>query len=303
MVFLTSTPRENRQCFPFDGCDGNVLFICIKIKCKKWLYYSTRVEWNCKKIYYMLAPEDEAQNNFENGLTVLDNYFERHGFQQMAQWEGETIDQSVCRLWQKAVSCEFEKLDEAICDQLIEKCRDPELPRKFLEKAQDGTLSVLQDVARVYESVKFQMQSLETSSKDNQVNAVRPVDPKWRKNKKKKKGKPEKKDSKPGEHQKCYRCNETGHFARNCQALHKTCSKCGFTGHLAVCCKTKNPKHPPSGRPNPNGAYQVEELDQRWLCLNRERWKQIKWHSKSASGRCRVEGCTNRLCSIMQRSG
>jgi len=43
------------------------------------------VEWNCKKIYYMLAPEDEAQNNFENGLTVLDNYFERHGFQQMAQ--------------------------------------------------------------------------------------------------------------------------------------------------------------------------------------------------------------------------
>ena len=96
------------------------------------------------------------------------------------------------------------------------------------------------------------------------MNAVRPVDPKWRKNKKKKKRKPEKKDFKPGEHQKCYRCNETGHFARNCPALNKTCSKCGFTGHLAVCCKTKNPKRPPIGRSNPNGAYQVEEeLDQR----------------------------------------
>ena len=60
------------------------------------------------------------------------------------------------------------------------------------------------------------------------------------------------------------RCNETGHFARNCPALNKTCSNCGFTGHLAVCCKTKNPKRPPSGRPKPNGAYQVEEeLDQR----------------------------------------
>ena len=84
------------------------------------------------------------------------------------------------------------------------------------------------------------------------------------KNKKKKKRKPEKKDFKPGEHPKCYRCNETGHFAHNCPALNKTCSKCGFTGHLAVCCKTKNPKRPPSGRPKPNGAYQVEEeLDQR----------------------------------------
>lgn len=108
-----------------------------------------------QEIYYTLAPEDEAQNNFDNCLTVLDNYFtpkvnvpfERHGFRQMAQLEGETIDQFVCRLRQKAVSCEFDKLDEAIRDQLIEKCRDPELRRKFLEKAQDGTLTVLQDVA------------------------------------------------------------------------------------------------------------------------------------------------------------
>jgi len=88
-----------------------------------------------QEIYYMLAPEDEAQNNFDNCLTVLDNYFtpkvnvpfERHGFRQMAQLEGETIDQFVCHLWQKAVSCKFDKLDEAIQDQLIEKCRDPEL--------------------------------------------------------------------------------------------------------------------------------------------------------------------------------
>ena len=120
----------------------------------------------------------------------------------MAQLQGETIDQFVCRFWQKAVSCEFDKLDEAIRDQLIEKCRDPELQWKLLEKAQDGTLTVLRDVARVHKSVKLQMQSLETSSKDDQVNAVQPVDPKWGKNKKKKKRKPEKKDFKPGEHPK-----------------------------------------------------------------------------------------------------
>ncbi len=80
----------------------------------------------------------------------------------------------------------------------------------------------------------------------------------------KKKRKPDKKDAKPGEHQKSYRCNETGHFVRSCPALKKTSNKCGLTGHLAVCCKTKNPKRHPSGRPNRNGAYQVEEdSDQR----------------------------------------
>ena len=125
-----------------------------------------------QEIFYTLAPEDEAQNNFDNCVAILDNYFtpkvnvpfERHGFRQMAQLQSETIDQFVCRLRQKAVSCEFDKVDEAIRDQLIEKCRDPELRKKFLEKAQDGTLAVLQDVARVHESVILQMQSLEILS-------------------------------------------------------------------------------------------------------------------------------------------
>ena len=195
-----------------------------------------------QEIFYTLAPEDEAQNNLDNCLTVLDNYFtpkvnvpfERHELRQLAQLQGETTDQFVCRLRQKAVSCEFDKVDEAIRDQLIERCRDPELRRKFLEKSQDGTLTVLQDVARVHESVKLQMQSLETSCKDDQVNAMRPVDPKHKKDKKKRKKKTEKKDVKPWEHQKCYRCSETGHFARSCPALNKTCNKCGLTGHLGA---------------------------------------------------------------------
>ena len=88
-----------------------------------------------QEIFYMLAPEDEAQNNFDNCLTILDNYFtpkvnvpfERHEFRQLAQLQDETTDQFVCRLQQKAVSCEFDKVDEAIWDQLIEKFRDPEL--------------------------------------------------------------------------------------------------------------------------------------------------------------------------------
>ena len=78
------------------------------------------------------------------------------------------------------------------------------------------------------------MQSLETSCKDDQVNACNLSTPNTKKNKKRRKKKTEKKEVKPGEHQKCYRCNETGHFARSYPALNKTCSKCGLTGHLAL---------------------------------------------------------------------
>ena len=64
------------------------------------------------------------------------------------------MDQFVCRLRQKAIACEFENADGAIRDQLIERCRDPRLRRKFLEKA-NATLKDLQDLARVQEAVNM----------------------------------------------------------------------------------------------------------------------------------------------------
>ena len=55
------------------------------------------------------------------------------------------------------MSCDFAKVDEAIQDQLIEKCHDARLRRKFLEKAGDAKLKEMQDVARAYEAVEAQM--------------------------------------------------------------------------------------------------------------------------------------------------
>ena len=48
--------------------------------------------------------------------------FERHLFRQLEQEVDETVDQFVCQLRQKSLSCDF--ADEAIRDQLIEKCCD-----------------------------------------------------------------------------------------------------------------------------------------------------------------------------------
>ena len=74
-----------------------------------------------QEVFYTLVPEDQG-TTFNDCLTALDGYFmpkvnvpfERHQFRQMQRLDGETIDQFVCRLHQKAISCEFrgrEKFD------------------------------------------------------------------------------------------------------------------------------------------------------------------------------------------------
>ena len=48
-------------------------------------------------------------------------------------------------------------MDKAISDQIIEKCKDSKLRRKFLEKASDATLTVLQETVQVYKAVNTRM--------------------------------------------------------------------------------------------------------------------------------------------------
>ena len=67
-----------------------------------------------QEIYFTLAGEGEG-TDFEATLKVLDDYFvpkanipfERHLFRQILQENGETVDQFVCRLHQRAATCEF----------------------------------------------------------------------------------------------------------------------------------------------------------------------------------------------------
>ena len=89
----------------------------------------------------------------------------------MEQASGESVDQFVCRLRQKAIFCEFERVDEAIRDQLIEMCRDPKLRRKFPEK-ENATLKDLLDVDRLQEAANIQVNAIDQSSPYGQVNAV-----------------------------------------------------------------------------------------------------------------------------------
>ena len=179
------------------------------------------------------------------------------------------MDQFVCRLRQKAIFCEFENVDEAISDQLIERCRDPRLRCKFLEKT-NATLKDLQDLARVQEAVNMQVKAMNQSS--GQVNAVSGKPHSKGKGKGTAQGR--NRGNKPGKPsggsqetkvRGCFRCNYTDHMTRdpNCPARSKKCNACGEIGHFAVCRKTKERKpliRDDEGRNNTRSrAYQLSE--------------------------------------------
>ena len=100
---------------------------------------------------YQIVPEN-AQLTFDQTVQTLDGYFDpqmnlpfdRHLFRKMEQAQHETVDQFVSRLRQKEILCGFGNVDEAIRDQIIEKCRSMHLRREFLEKSGNILLKDLQ---------------------------------------------------------------------------------------------------------------------------------------------------------------
>ena len=97
---------------------------------------------------------------------MLDNYFvpksniplERHLFRQISQESGDSVDQFVYILCQRAATCEFGvNEDNYIRDQLIDKYYSSHLCRKFLEKGGTVTLDDLLQVAKSQEAVDRQL--------------------------------------------------------------------------------------------------------------------------------------------------
>ena len=196
-------------------------------------------------VFHTLVPDDSVSDvTYDECVRRLNEHlapqlnipFERHVFRQIQQLPNETVDQFVERLRQKAASCGFANV-EAIRDQVIEKGSSNHLRRKFLEKSGNIALNEMQRIARAFEAVDLQMSSMEgdqgRSNHDTEVNAVD--------SKRKWNGKSwgigrghESRAQSNHDFNKCYRCNQTGHFARDlmCPAHDKTCKQWTLCGML-----------------------------------------------------------------------
>ena len=180
-----------------------------------------------QEVYFTLVGEDTIAT-FQDTLKVLDDYFipkanvpfERHLFRQIAQENSETVDQFVCRLRQRSVSCDFgEQEDDYIRDQVIDKCCSSHMRRKFLEKEGTLTLEDLLRIARSQEAVDRQMKVMVSSAGADQVNVVGG-------------------NKRSARSRVCYACGLDGHFSgdKRCPARGQACRRCGGIGHFRVRC-------------------------------------------------------------------
>ena len=192
---------------------------------------------NCEQIlrttiYFTLTGEDGSVV-FADTLKVLDDYFipkanipfERHLFRQIVQDSSETVDQFVCRLRQRALSCDFgANEDDYIRDQLIDKCYSSHMRRKFLEKEGTVKLDDLLKISRTQEAVNRQMKVMvNANASASQVNAVS--------------GKTSG-NTHSGKVKKCFDCGLEGHFKGDykCPARGKACRECGDYDHFRNQC-------------------------------------------------------------------
>ncbi|CAH1255636.1 RTL1 [Branchiostoma lanceolatum] len=211
-------------------------------------------------IYFTKVEEEKDKKTYHEAVKVLDDYFipksnvafERHLFRQMKQQSGESVDDLVCRLRQKAATCDFgTQVDVHIRDQVIEAGLDPKLKRKFLERGGNLELTTMLDIARAHESVGRQLLEM-----TGQVNALSVGQGKKDTSRTTQRGphstfqgrprdrprdawttrKPE-----PRAGKSCYSCGRQGHISKDtaCPARGKTCSQCGKMNHFKAVCRGK----------------------------------------------------------------
>lgn len=190
---------------------------------------------------FFTLPEGTGDNVYAKALNALDKYFkpqanvpyERSVFRSMAQSTQETIEQYITRLRQRAETCEFgnrDAIDERIRDQIIDKCVRHNLRRKLLEKGRELTLDQVREIARAMEDSERQATSIENQPQGASSNVVNKVSVQHKRRFVKK------------TNSKCYSCGYEGHLRNDprCPAKGKKCRKCNEVGHFERQCKTKN---------------------------------------------------------------
>ena len=157
-------------------------------------------------------------------------YYERHGFWQLSQQEGEFVDAYVTRFKLKADYCEYDNTGwpaeirtEMLRDEFVFDLRDDMLKERLLIRdTTELTLERAVSLARHSESSKVQVKQMSTAS----INCDEIRRPTSQHN------------THISNHISCRQCGRR-HRPKECPSYGQQCTKCHKLNHFARVCRTK----------------------------------------------------------------
>lgn len=165
----------------------------------------------------------------------------RH-FRDLYQFPGESFEEFIFRLKEKAKSCAFGNTeDNEIATQILHRCSSEKLKRKYLENDNNYTLEDLIKHRKLEESVNFQLQEFkkfnEQSVAKTEINQIKSsfFQKHIKNNAQVEIDKVEKIKDKL-----CFSCGGKHPHDSKCPAKGQECRKCGRLNHFAKCCKSKD---------------------------------------------------------------
>ncbi|XP_065204814.1 uncharacterized protein K02A2.6-like [Planococcus citri] len=207
-------------------------------------------------IFYAIPNHDvvpQGKTKYSHTIDLLDQFFvpkfnsnyERHVLRQCKQQPGESTEMFINRLRRQAAKCEFDNVDAAICEQVIDGCTDPNLREKYL--SQDVlTVSYILKKAKSREAVTSQMSAYhlpqpqaqavaEEASSTSTINRIHT--PRVRTSNRQYAS-----QNTNASQNACYRCGATTHTAQDekCPAKDKECNYCHKIGHFKSACRKRS---------------------------------------------------------------
>lgn len=158
---------------------------------------------------------EDLERRFEEFFTRRENkILLRHRMLVCEQKDEEDVTGFIERVTKMAGQCQFGALKEDMIMQVVIKgMKDDKLRNDLLVKA-DLTLDELKATCLRYESAdRTAMELKDRKFRDGEVEQA-------------------------SEEGRCFRCRQTGHFARECPQ-EPSCYSCGERGHMSVACPTK----------------------------------------------------------------
>lgn len=207
--------------------------------------------------------ETNKEYKYPEVVQVLTNHFNPKinynmntvHFRDISQHDGESFDEFVARLREKAKLCRFDKAEKEICLQIVHKCASESLKRRLME-IEDLELAEVIKLGKLDESINTQIKELKrlNERQENKIEINKMSRGREREDESRayRSGEPgEAKHTsnnaygRRSESKQCFKCGGAYPHEKTCPARDAECRSCKKLGHFAKLCKARqnNGKH------------------------------------------------------------